>query len=72
MKAVVFNDINDLVFKEIENPKLENDNDIILKVTLTTICSSDIHIKKGFVPRAKKELCLGMNLLELLKKREKM
>ena len=71
MKAVVFNDINDLIFKEIENPKLENDNDIILKVTLTTICSSDIHIKKGFVPRAKKGTVLGHEFVGIVKEKGK-
>ena len=29
-----------------------DERDAIVKVTLTTICSSDIHIKHGAVPKA--------------------
>ena len=59
MKAVVYEDIDSLVLKECEKPKLIEDTDVILKVTTTTICSSDIHIKRGFVPRAVKGVVLG-------------
>ncbi len=31
MKAVVFNDINNLTFEERENPKIENESDVILE-----------------------------------------
>ena len=36
-----------------------DDRDAIIKVTLTTICSSDIHIKHGAVPRAVPGTILG-------------
>lgn len=59
MKAVVYKDIGTLSFEEREKPTIKDENDVILEVTLTTICSSDIHIKKGFVPRAVKGVVLG-------------
>lgn len=71
MKAVVFNDINNLTFEERENPKIENESDVILEVTLTAICSSDIHIKKGFVPRAEKGIVLGHEFVGIVKEKGK-
>lgn len=59
MKAVVYKEKGKLVFEEHTKPSLVNDTDVILKVTLTTICSSDIHIKHGAVPRAQKGVVLG-------------
>ena len=41
-------------FELMEKPKpvLIDDRDAIVKVTLASICSSDLHIKHGSVPRA--------------------
>lgn len=33
-----------------EEPKLEHPNDILLKVTRTAICGSDLHLLHGFIP----------------------
>ena len=33
-------------------PQLMEDGDAIVKVTLSSICTSDLHIKHGSVPRA--------------------
>ena len=47
---------------ELENrpvPKIKDDRDAIIKVTRTTIYSSDIHIKHGAVPRAVPGTILG-------------
>ena len=35
-------------------PVIQNERDAIVKVTLASICSSDLHIKHGSVPRAVK------------------
>ena len=42
------------LFELVEKPKpqLLNDRDAIVKVTLGSICTSDLHIKHGSVPRA--------------------
>ena len=40
-------------------PKIENDTDVIVKVTIASLCTSDIHIIKGKVPRAKEGTILG-------------
>ena len=33
-------------------PELQDSRDAIVRVTLSSICSSDLHIKHGSVPRA--------------------
>ena len=42
MKAVVFEKKGKLVLTERPRPCLERDTDVLVRVTLTTICSSDI------------------------------
>ena len=52
MKAVVYHGSGKVSLEEKAYPHLEDPGDAIVQVTLTTICSSDIHIKHGAVPRA--------------------
>ena len=40
-------------------PVLQNDTDAIVRVTLASICTSDLHIKHGFVPRAVRGITVG-------------
>ncbi len=59
MKAVVYEGKGKLALEERPVPKLQEATDAIIRVTLTTICSSDIHIKHGAVPRAVPGTILG-------------
>ncbi len=59
MKAVVYKGHGDPVLEERKKPEILDPRDAIVKVTLTTICSSDIHILNGAVPRAKENVILG-------------
>lgn len=52
MKAVIYEEVNHFCLEEHPEPKLQDDRDAVVKVTLASICSSDIHIKRGAVPRA--------------------
>lgn len=45
--------------EDIQAPKIVNSKDAIVKVTYSSICTSDIHIRKGFVPRANDNIVLG-------------
>ena len=47
MKAVVYKGDGQIVLEERPVPEIMDEKDAIVKVTLTTICSSDIHIKHG-------------------------
>lgn len=53
MKAVVFHKPGDMRVDTVDDPKLEQPEDVILKVTATAICGSDLHIYNGFFPQAR-------------------
>ena len=58
MKALVWEN-NRIELKEKNLPKIIHPRDAIVKVKLSSICTSDLHIIKGFVPKAKSGIVLG-------------
>lgn len=52
-------------FELLEKPKpvLQNDRDAIVRVTLASICTSDLHIKHGSVPRAAPGITVGHEMV---------
>lgn len=44
-------------------PVLLNDRDAIVRVTLSSICTSDLHIKHGSVPRAVPGITVGHEMV---------
>ena len=59
MKAAVYKENGIIPLEHRPVPALADPQDAIIRVTLTTICSSDIHIKHGAVPRAVPGTILG-------------
>jgi S-(hydroxymethyl)glutathione dehydrogenase/alcohol dehydrogenase len=59
MKAIVYEDIKDVKVKKVGDPKIINSDDMILKVTSTAICGSDLHLVHGMVPNMPKGFILG-------------
>lgn len=61
MKGLVYNKDFEGGIKlcEREKPQIKDSKDAIVKVKLSAICTSDLHIKKGFVPLAKNDIILG-------------
>ena len=55
-------------FALIEKPKpiLLHERDAIVKVTLASICSSDLHIKHGSVPRAVPGITVGHEMVGIV------
>ena len=55
-------------FELVEKPKpvLMHERDAIVKVTLASICSSDLHIKHGSVPRAVPEITVGHEMVGIV------
>ncbi len=53
MKAAVFHSPGKITCDEMEDPKIEEQNDVILKVTSTAICGSDLHMYSGGIPQAR-------------------
>ncbi|MBB3327083.1 alcohol dehydrogenase catalytic domain-containing protein [Microlunatus antarcticus] len=43
----------------VDDPKILNDRDIILKVRLTTTCGSDLHLLGGYIPAMRAGDVLG-------------
>jgi S-(hydroxymethyl)glutathione dehydrogenase / alcohol dehydrogenase len=58
MKAVVFHRPGKVSVDQVPDPKIENPDDVILRVTSTAICGSDLHIYNGFLPQ-KSDMLLG-------------
>ena len=52
MRAVVYREKGVFALEERSVPKIQDPTDAVVRVTLASICSSDLHIKGGFVPRA--------------------
>ncbi|KXK65397.1 alcohol dehydrogenase [Christensenella minuta] len=63
MKAVVFEGKGRFALKERPVPALHAPTDAIVRVTLASICSSDLHIKHGSVPRAKSGVVVGHEMV---------
>ena len=51
MKGLVCHKDGAIELLDMPFPKLEEDTDAIVRVTLSTICTSDLHIMHGAVPR---------------------
>lgn len=58
MKALIWEN-NDIKFADKPKPEIISKNDAIIKVKLSSICTSDLHIIHGFVPAAKEGIVLG-------------
>ncbi|NAZ77431.1 alcohol dehydrogenase catalytic domain-containing protein [Kineococcus sp. T13] len=50
MRALVWNGVNDLAVETVDDPALINPHDVLLQVTLTTTCGSDLHFIDGYLP----------------------
>ena len=59
MMGVVYHGKGDLRFEERDIPKILDPRDAIVKVGLSSICTSDFHIRNGAVPRARENTILG-------------
>lgn len=53
MKAAVFHAPGHITCDTVDDPQIQDANDIILKVTSTAICGSDLHIYSGGIPQAR-------------------
>ena len=53
MKAAVVHPGGKIIYETVKDPIIEKQSDIILKVTSTAICGSDLHIYSGALPQAR-------------------
>lgn len=53
MKAAVFHKPHHISYDTVDDPKILSPRDVIVKVTSTAICGSDLHIYNGYFPQVK-------------------
>ncbi|MEG7282545.1 zinc-dependent alcohol dehydrogenase [Bacillus sp. 0909A] len=59
MKAVTYQGIKDIRVKEVKAPEIKKPDDIIVKLTTTAICGSDLHLIHGMVPNFPEDYIIG-------------
>lgn len=50
MKAVTYQGPNTVAVNEVADAKIEKNDDVIVRITSTTICGSDLHLYQGNIP----------------------
>lgn len=59
MKAVTYQGIKNVQVKEVQDPTIEKPDDIIVKLTTTAICGSDLHLIHGMIPNFPTDYIIG-------------
>lgn len=59
MKALCWHGANDVRVETVNDPKILNPRDAIIRITSTAICGSDLHIYDGYIPTMKSGDILG-------------
>jgi len=59
MKAVTYQGIKDVEVKEVKDPDIKNPDDIIVKITTSAICGSDLHLIHGMIPNTPTDFVIG-------------
>lgn len=68
MLAYTYQDKGIFKLTEKEKPQIINSQDAIVKVTMSSICTSDLHIKHGYVPKAKVGITIGHEMVGIVEK----
>lgn len=50
MRAVTYQGAKDIQVKNVEDPRIEKRDDVIVRITSTAICGSDLHLYQGNMP----------------------
>ena len=53
MRALTYHGSKDVRVDNVPDPQIQEKDDIILKVTATAICGSDLHLYRGKIPQVK-------------------
>ncbi|WP_068469255.1 alcohol dehydrogenase catalytic domain-containing protein [Candidatus Protochlamydia phocaeensis] len=65
MKALVFHSPKKVSIENVPDPTLLKHDDVIVKVTSTSICGTDLHIFNGLLPQ-KRDLILGHEFMGII------
>ncbi|WP_212969436.1 zinc-dependent alcohol dehydrogenase [Paenibacillus cineris] len=59
MKAVTYQGVKNVVVKDVPDPKIQKPDDMIVKLTSTAICGSDLHLIHGMIPNLQEDYVIG-------------
>jgi threonine dehydrogenase-like Zn-dependent dehydrogenase len=59
MKAVVWHGVGDIRLDDVEEPRLQEPTDAIVRLTASAICGTDLHVVRGTLPGMKPGTILG-------------
>ncbi|WP_438445013.1 zinc-dependent alcohol dehydrogenase [Gorillibacterium sp. sgz5001074] len=59
MKAVTYQGLKNIAVKEMPDPRIEKPDDMIIKVTSSSICGSDLHLLHGMIPNLPENYIIG-------------
>jgi NADPH:quinone reductase-like Zn-dependent oxidoreductase len=62
-EALCWTGVNKTAVKTVDDPRILNSHDVILKVRLTTTCGSDLHLLGGYIPLMRAGDVLGHEFL---------
>jgi S-(hydroxymethyl)glutathione dehydrogenase / alcohol dehydrogenase len=65
MKALVFHKPKDVSVDTVDDPRIEEARDAIIRVTSTAICGSDLHIYNGLIPQGK-DMIMGHEFMGII------
>lgn len=71
MKALVFNDIGDIALKNVPEPTIKDNKDVIVRLTRSAICGTDLHMIRGTMTGMKKGTILGHEGVGVIEKKGK-
>jgi threonine dehydrogenase-like Zn-dependent dehydrogenase len=66
MKAITWHGAKDVRVETVADPRIEQPDDILLRVTATAICGSDLHLYRGKVPGMKPGDVLGHEFMGIV------
>lgn len=66
MKALTYHSAKDVRVESVPDPVIQDEQDIILRVTATAICGSDLHIYRGKIPNMKAGDVLGHEFMGIV------
>ncbi|MGZ8337023.1 MAG: alcohol dehydrogenase catalytic domain-containing protein, partial [Allosphingosinicella sp.] len=63
MKALVWHAKEDIRYDTVPDPEIEDDRDVVIKVTACAICGSDLHLFHNFIPAMKPGDIMGHEMM---------
>lgn len=66
MKALTYHGAHDVRLDNVPDPVLQHDDDLLLRVTATAICGSDLHLYRGKVPGMESGDILGHEFMGIV------